>query len=117
VLNSTAIEVAWMYDQQLKGVRGDGLRCKDHMTARNYRHWAYRQYIRFIYSRLGQFDRRVIPSCVVAHIRSTWPDPTGCYVGFKHSIEQQDDQQQELENEHGYIPSDELQALLDGEDI
>ena len=113
VLDATNIEIAWMYDQQLKGVRGDGLLCKANMTARNYRHWAYRQYIRFIYSRLGRFVRKVIPACVVAHIRYTWPEPNGNYVGFKHSAAQEE----EIIEEHGYIPPDELQAFLEGDEI
>jgi len=52
------------------------------MTNRDYRHHAYRTYIDFLYGLLGRHVRKVIPACIVDHIRTTWPDPDGKYVGF-----------------------------------
>ncbi|KAL9972501.1 hypothetical protein ACROYT_G018816 [Oculina patagonica] len=53
------------------------------MQNRNYRYAAYRQYVWWIYQRLGRKQRRVIPSCVVSAIRREFPEATGNYTGFK----------------------------------
>ena len=53
------------------------------ITDRSYRLAAYRQFIRWTYSRLGRGIHRVIPSCVVAAVRHEFPDPDGAYTGFK----------------------------------
>ena len=50
---------------------------------RQNRHTAYRCYILWQYNRLGAGVRRVIPSCVVLKIMSTFPDPFGQYTGFR----------------------------------
>lgn len=51
----------------------------------NLRFAAYKQYIYWIYSRLGKHVRRVIPSCVVWNIRRKYPSEDGNYVPFKFS--------------------------------
>ncbi len=50
---------------------------------RQARHTAYRCFILWQYNRLGAGVRRVIPSCVVLKIRSTYPDPFNQYTGFR----------------------------------
>ena len=50
---------------------------------RQCRHTAYRCYILWQHNRLGAGVRRVIPSCVVLKIRSTYPDPHHQHTGFR----------------------------------
>ena len=50
---------------------------------RSLRHTAYRQWVTWKYGKLGQSDRRVIPSCIVWRIHQTYPDPLGQYTGFR----------------------------------
>lgn len=51
----------------------------------NYRLFAYRLYVHWKndYKALGRKNRVPLPSCVVAAIRSKWPDKNGTYTGFK----------------------------------
>ena len=49
----------------------------------NYRYAAYRQYIWWVYGRLGRKRRKVIPACVVLAIRKQFPEADGNYTGFK----------------------------------
>ena len=49
----------------------------------NFRKAAYRQYILWVYGRLGRGNRRVAPSCVVRSIRSRYPSSDGTYMGFR----------------------------------
>lgn len=44
---------------------------------------AYRQYILWVYKKLGRGNRRMCPSCVVMAIREWYPSPTGMYMGYK----------------------------------
>ncbi|XP_074626925.1 P2X purinoceptor 7-like [Acropora palmata] len=53
------------------------------MQNRNYRYAAYRQYVWWIYKRLGRKKRKVIPSCVVSAIRKEFPEADGNYTGFR----------------------------------
>ena len=49
----------------------------------SYRKAAYRQYILWVYKKLGRGNRRVCPSCVVMAIREWYPSPSGVYMGYK----------------------------------
>jgi len=49
----------------------------------NYRYAAYRQYIWWVYERLGRKRRKIIPACVVLAIRKQFPEADGKYTGFK----------------------------------
>ncbi len=48
-----------------------------------YRHQAYRQFVLQRFGKLGQGNRKVVPSCVLLAIRNRFPDPEGTYTGFK----------------------------------
>lgn len=53
------------------------------MIFSNYRYAAYRQYIWWVYGRLGRKRRKVIPASVVLAIRKQFPEADGNYTGFK----------------------------------
>ncbi len=50
---------------------------------RSYRFIAYRQYISWIFGWLGKDVRKVIPSCVVQKIRTTFPAEDCVYIPFQ----------------------------------
>ena len=83
VLSEVNVQLAWLSNMRYYGLVGDALRF-DNMTNKNYRHHAYRNYIDFMFGKLGRHNRRVVPACIVSHVRTTWPDPDGNYVGFIH---------------------------------
>ena len=47
-----------------------------------WRFTAYRQYIMWYWGKLGQGNRKVIPSCIVKKIRDKFPDSNKNYTGF-----------------------------------
>ena len=49
----------------------------------SYQKAAYRQYILWVYKKLGHGNHRVCPSCGVQIIRQWYPSPTGQYMGFR----------------------------------
>ena len=52
---------------------------------KSYRYASYRQFIWWIYTKLGKGVRRVIPSCVVLKIRQNIPEDNDQYVPYKPS--------------------------------
>lgn len=46
---------------------------------------AYRQYVLWQFGKLGQGNRRVVPSCLVLAIRHKFPSENGLYMGFMES--------------------------------
>ena len=54
----------------------------------NYCFSVYKQYISWIYGRLGKHIRQVILSCVVWAIRKKYPSDDGEYVPFNYAEEQ-----------------------------
>ncbi|KAK6191119.1 hypothetical protein SNE40_002862 [Patella caerulea] len=72
VLRVSAIARADMRGDNVQRISNDVLR-----------HQAYRQFTYWIHQRLGRHIRKVIPSCVVAKIRTVFPSSTGHYTGFK----------------------------------
>ena len=47
---------------------------------------AYRQFTLWAHGKLGRRVRRIIPSCVVHRIRSTYPEHSGIYHGFEYAL-------------------------------
>ena len=68
----------------LNNLRGDSLNYENNAL----RYAAYRQFTWWIYNRLGQGVRRVIPSCVLWAIRDRYPDVNGAYVPFQEATEE-----------------------------
>lgn len=95
VLSAENAQLAWYRERQYMGYRGQQL-CFDLMTNTNYRYHAYRSYISYMHGRLGPRNRRVIPACVVAKIRSLWPSEDGTYVGYKACDDGDGEPQDEL---------------------
>ncbi|XP_071835919.1 P2X purinoceptor 7-like [Apostichopus japonicus] len=52
-------------------------------TNKNYRHYAYKQFIYWQHGRLGAGRRRVIPSCCIWAIRMRFPAANNMYKGFE----------------------------------
>jgi hypothetical protein len=76
VLDGNVLDIAMRY-------REDVLVLDNARNNENFRHAAYRQYIIWQHGRLGQGNRRVIPSCCVLAIRARYPSPNGIYTGFR----------------------------------
>ncbi len=49
----------------------------------SFRKAAYRQYVLWIYKKLGRGRRKVLPSCVVRCIRRWYPSPAGIYMRYR----------------------------------
>lgn len=49
----------------------------------NLRFIAYRNYIAWIFGRLGKANRKPVPSCCVLSIRGRFPDPNNRYVLYR----------------------------------
>lgn len=95
LLGTVNLQLAWFRHRRLQGYTGNDLLFQ-HMDNTNYRYYAYRSYIDFIHGYLGPRRRKVIPACVVTHIRSKWPDENGQYTGFKNLDEDSEEDQDEL---------------------
>jgi hypothetical protein len=54
-------------------------------TNKTYRFLSYRNFVSWTnsYIRLGKNNRVRLPACVLTRIREQWPEPSGCYQGFK----------------------------------
>ena len=68
VLDANVLDIAMRYYE-------DVLALDDPHNNENFWHAAYRQYILWQYARLGQGNRRVVPSCCVLAIRSRYHLP------------------------------------------
>ena len=66
----------------LHETRGDPLEKHGKLSHRSLRFAAYKQFIWWVFERLGKNNRRVIPSCVVWTIRKLYPEANGQYVHF-----------------------------------
>lgn len=82
ILSPEHLQLSWYQQRQYQGYTGRALSF-DYMSHKNYRYHAYRSYVQYLHGRLGRRNRRVIPACVVAKIRSLWPSEDGTYVGFR----------------------------------
>jgi hypothetical protein len=98
VLHPVTLQLLWFNDRRYKGYAGDQL-LFNNMTNKSYRFHAYRNYISFVHGHLGRGNRKVIPACVVAYIRSQWPEPDGNYRGFTSVTEEEDDHVQAYPDE------------------
>ncbi|CAB4012049.1 Hypothetical predicted protein [Paramuricea clavata] len=76
VLDPNILDIAMRYKE-------DVLAMEHPRNNENFRHTAYRQFVLWQHGRLGQGDRRVVPSCCVQTIRKRYPSPNGIYVGFR----------------------------------
>lgn len=108
IFSAASLQLQWFRQRRYQGFRGnDLLFC--HMTNLHYRYFAYRSYIDFLHGYLGRHNRRVIPACVVAYIRATWPDPDNKYVGFREVQMPADDD----DDDQPVVPRDELYDILE----
>ena len=56
---------------------------RNELPHNTYRYLAYRSLTRFVYQRLGRYQRKVIPACCVKAIREKYPAEE--YCGFKYA--------------------------------
>lgn len=65
----------------LSQLRGDALEA--HTCNRSFRFASYTAFTWWVHGKLGRYNRRVIPSCVIWKIRDMFPEESGTYVNFK----------------------------------
>ena len=53
---------------------------------KSYRFATYKQFIWFVYKRLGKGNHRVIPLCVVWKIREIFPEEDGLYISYTEEL-------------------------------
>lgn len=82
VLGKVALQLQWFDQRRRLGFAGNDL-LFELMDNTSYRYHAYKSYVNFVHGYLGRANRRVIPACVVAFIRTQWPDPNGSYIGYR----------------------------------
>ncbi|XP_077548037.1 P2X purinoceptor 7-like [Haemaphysalis longicornis] len=75
-LNIHALQVAYYT------LRQDRPAIVDAPDIHTYRYTECRQFVRWVWVRLGQRHREVLPSCVVKEIRNAFPSAQ--YAGFKY---------------------------------
>lgn len=63
--------------------KGDPLEDENEIKNRSLRFAAYKQFVWWVFHRLGKGNRRVLPSCVLWCIRKKFPEANGQYVRFK----------------------------------
>ena len=81
VISKLSIQCAWLMQRKYQGFKDEALSFNN-MTNREYRYHAYRCYTLYMNAILGKYNRKVVPACVVGHIRRTWPAEDNNYVGF-----------------------------------
>ena len=73
-------EMAYYEFREKYGPHGDDEECHE-----LYRHLAYRRLTRWIFKKLGRYNRKVLPSCTVNAIRQAFPkEEDSQYTGFKY---------------------------------
>ena len=55
---------------------------EDNFSNRSLRYAAYKQFIWWVFKKLGKGNRRVIPLCALWKIRELYPEPDGNYVMY-----------------------------------
>jgi len=77
-LNSNVLEASrWEYQEQ-NGPFGD-----EQLLNETHRYLAYRRFVYVVWHRLGKGNRKIIPACVAAKIKDTFPDLNNAYTGYK----------------------------------
>lgn len=81
ILSDLSIQCAWLMQRKYQGFQNEALNFVN-MSNREYRYHAYRSYTLYMNAILGKYNRKVVPACIVGHIRSRWPSEDNNYVGF-----------------------------------